>query len=55
MQNISFVEKNIVKISVKYQSHCFYCFWGEDFFFFIFFVAMATNQIQQLEQNSYVW
>ena len=41
----------------KFQLHPPYDFWGEDFLIFFqnitFYVAMATNQIQQFGQNSY--
>ena len=53
MQNTIFVEVNIMNISVKYQLLHPYGFWWDDFFLFSFsfFVAMATNPIQLLEQN----
>ena len=59
IKNINFVEANIMDISAKLQLHPPYGFWGDDFWIlvpeFILSVAMATNQIQQFGQNSYVW
>ena len=59
IKNKIFVEANVMNISEKFQLHPPYCFWGDDFLIifreFILSVAMATNQIQQFGQNSYVW
>ena len=59
IKNIIFVEANVMNISAKFQLNAPYGFWGDDFviFFrkFILSVAMATNQIQQYGQYSYVW
>ena len=47
-----------MSISAKFQLHPPYGFWGDDFLIFFrkfsLSVAMATNQIQQFGQNSYV-
>ena len=44
---------------VKFQLYPPNGFWEEDFLIifrkFTFYVAMATNQIQQFGQNSYDW
>ena len=59
IKNKSFVEANVMNISAKFQLHPPYGFWGDDFWIFfrkfILSVAMATDQIQQFGQNSYVW
>ena len=71
MENLSFHSnkstlamaiKNIVlvmNISAKLPLHPPYGFWGDEFWIFFpefsLSVAMATNQIQQFEQNSYIW
>ena len=48
-----------MNISTQFQLHTPYGFWGEDFLIFFrkfsISVAMATNHIQQFEQNSYDW
>ena len=53
-RNILFVEANVMNISTKFQLHTLYGFWEEDFWkFFHEFsvsVAMATNQMQQLDK-----
>ena len=53
------VEANVMNIFAKFQLHPPYGFWGYDFLNIfrevILSVAMATNQIQQFGQNSYVW
>ena len=56
MKNTPFVEANVMNISAKFQLHPPYGFRGDDFFShkYSLSVAMATNQIQQFEQNLYV-
>ena len=57
IKNILFVEAHIMNISVNFQLHPPYGFWGDDFLIFFrkfnILVAMATNPLNQ--SNSAVW
>ena len=59
IKNINFVEANVMNISVKFQLHSHYGFWGDDLLIifrkFSVSVAMQTNQIQRFGKKSYVW
>ena len=56
-KNTSYVEDNNTNIYAKFQLHPPYDFWEEDFWIFFrkfnISVAMATNQNQRFQQNSY--
>ena len=56
-KNNIFVEAIVRHNSAKFQLYPPNSFWGVDFFIFFqkftLYVAMATNQIQRLGQNSY--
>ena len=57
IENIIYVETNVMNMYAKFQLHPPYGFWEEDFWIiflkFALYVAMATNQIQRCGQNSY--
>ena len=54
IENITYVEANVMNTYAKFQLNSPYGFWGEEFWIifrkFTLYVAMATNQIQRFEQ-----
>ena len=57
IKNKIYVAANVMNMYANVQLHPPYNFWGEDFLIsvrkFTLYVAMATNQIQRFEQNSF--
>ena len=55
-KNIIYVEANVMNMYAKFQLHAPHGFWGEDFLIsfrkFTLYVALVTNQIQRIGQNS---